>query len=152
MWPHVGHLIKGPCLGTSYTKLAPCLVWYQYIFCRYRYLFYLSRNPTRPLHSMSCIYMRENSLQHVTTLKNLVIIGILIVKRKVLHQKYESYKYALPLKNWVDWINTRQQKNVTNSKMYILRRSAQNLKKHIFLLITTFYNFSINFKDRNQLS
>ena len=25
-WPHVGHLIKGSCLGASYTKSAPCLV------------------------------------------------------------------------------------------------------------------------------
>ena len=26
MWPHVGHLIKGSCLGASYTSSAPCLV------------------------------------------------------------------------------------------------------------------------------
>ena len=47
--PHVGHLIKGSCLGASYTKTAPCLVWCRYIFCRLRYVFYLSRDPTKPL-------------------------------------------------------------------------------------------------------
>ena len=28
----------------------------------------------------------------------------------MLHQKYESYKYVLALKNWVDLITTRQEK------------------------------------------
>ena len=59
----------------------------------------------------------------------------------MLHQKHESYKYVL--KNWVDWIITRRQKNVTTSKMHILRRSAQKIKKkHTCLLMTTFYNFT----------
>ena len=48
-WCHVGHLIKGSCLRTSYTKLGPCLVWYQYISCRQRYVFYLSHDPITPL-------------------------------------------------------------------------------------------------------
>ena len=63
----------------------------------------------------------------------------------MLHQKHESYKYVLPLKNWVDWITTRQEKNVTTSKMYILRRSAQKLKKkqHIFPLMTNCYDFTL---------
>ena len=46
---HVGHLIKESCLGASYTKSAPCLVWCRYIFCRLRYGFYLSRDPTKAL-------------------------------------------------------------------------------------------------------
>ena len=49
MRPHFGHLIKGSYLGASYTKLAPCLVWYQYIFWGWRYVFYLLRDPTRLL-------------------------------------------------------------------------------------------------------
>ena len=60
----------------------------------------------------------------------------------MLHQKDESYNYVLPLKNRVDWINTRQEKNVTTSKMYIYRRSAQKLK-NICPLMTTFYNFTL---------
>ena len=91
---------------------------------------------------MSCIYVGESSLQHVTTLKSLVIIGILIVKRKILHQKQECYKYVLPLKNWVVWVTSRQEKYLTSSKMYILRRSAQKSKKN-FLLMTTFYNITL---------
>ena len=34
-------------------------------------------------------------------------------------------------------------KNVTTSKMYILGRSAQKLKNHIFALMTTFYDFAL---------
>ena len=37
------------CLGASYTNSAPCVVWYLYIFCRWRYVFYLSRDPTKLL-------------------------------------------------------------------------------------------------------
>ena len=49
-WPQVGHLIKGSCLGASNTMSAPCLLWWcRYVFCRWRYVFYLSRDPTRPL-------------------------------------------------------------------------------------------------------
>ena len=66
-------------------------------------------------------------------LKNLVIIGILIAKRKNVSWKTQIL-YVLPLKNWVDWINTRQEKNVATSKMYILRRSAQK-SKNIFLTL-----------------
>ena len=44
--PHVGHLIKESCLGAS----EPCLVWCWCIFCRLRYVFYLSRDPTKRLH------------------------------------------------------------------------------------------------------
>ena len=48
---------------------------------------------------MSSTVMGGSSLQHVTTLKILVTAAILIVRRKMLHQKHESYKYVLPLKN-----------------------------------------------------
>ena len=30
----------------------------------------------------------------------------------MLHQKHESYKYVMPLKNWVNWATTRGEKNV----------------------------------------
>ena len=65
-----------------------------------------------------------------------------LVRGKMLHQKDESYNYVLRLKNRVDWINTRQEKNVTTSKMYIYRRSTQKLK-NICPLMTTFYNFTL---------
>ena len=54
--------------------------------------------------------MGESSSQHVTTLKSLVTIVILIVRGKMLHQKNGSYKYVPPLKNLVDWTTTRQEK------------------------------------------
>ena len=47
---------------------------------------------------MSCIYMNESYLLHVTTLKSLVTIGILIVKKNNASSK-ASYKYVLTLKN-----------------------------------------------------
>ena len=48
---------------------------------------------------MSCLFMGESASQDVITLKSLVTIGILIVKRKMLHQKHESYEHLLPLKH-----------------------------------------------------
>ena len=48
-WSDVRYLIKGSCSGAFYTKLAPCLVWCWYIFCRLRYVFYLSCDPAKPL-------------------------------------------------------------------------------------------------------
>ena len=48
--PHVGHLTKGSCLGASYAKTAPCLVWCRYIFCRLRYVFiFICPHKTTPL-------------------------------------------------------------------------------------------------------
>ena len=61
----------------------------------------------------------------------------------MLHQKRGSYKYVLPLKNWVDWTTTRQEKNVTTSKMYILGRSTQKLKNIFFPLWLPFYDFAL---------
>ena len=34
------------------------------------------------------------------------------LRRKMLHQKHESYKYVMPLKNCVNWATTRGEKNV----------------------------------------
>ena len=49
-WPPVDHLIKGSCLGASNTQSALWLLWCRYIFCRWRFVFYLPREPVRPLH------------------------------------------------------------------------------------------------------
>ena len=59
-------------------------------------------NVTSQEHSIefSCIFVRKSSLKHVTTLQSLVAIDILI-REKMPHQKHESYKYVLPLKNWI---------------------------------------------------
>ena len=90
-WPHVGHLIKGSCLGASYTKSAPGLVWCWYIFCRLRMYFICHMTPQNHSVEMSCKFMGESTLQHVTNLKSLVTIGILIVRGKMPHQKLGSY-------------------------------------------------------------
>ena len=58
----------------------------------------------------------------------------------MFHQKRGSNKYVLPLEKWVDWTTTNPEKNVTASKM---RRSTQKLKRHIFPLMTNFYNFAL---------
>ena len=132
--PHVGHFIKGSCLGASYTKAAPCLVWCLYTFCRLRMYFICHMTPQSRSVEISYIFTGESTSQHVTTLKSLVTIDILIVRGKMLHQKRESHKYVLPLKNWVDWTTTRREKNVTTSKIYILGRSTQKLKNTFFPL------------------
>ena len=81
-WSHVGHLIKGSCLGASYTKSAPSLMWCQY-HTKGGDMCFICHVPLQD-HSveMSCIFMGESSSQYVTTLKSLVTIGIPIVKKK----------------------------------------------------------------------
>ena len=96
-----GHLIKGSCLGVSTTMWAPCLLWCRCMFCRWRYVFYLSRDPTGPFcWDVMRIYGRQ-LLATCHHPDSLVTIGILINKRKNGSSK-TSYKYVLTLKNWVD--------------------------------------------------
>ena len=130
-------------MGTSNTVSSPCLLWCWYIFCWWRYIFYLSRDQGRPLcWDVMCIYGWE-LLAVCTTLKSLVTIDILIVKRKDASSK-TFYKNVLRLKNWVDWITTRQKKNVTNTKMVYFEKKCPEIKKnHIFTLMTTFNNFTL---------
>ena len=82
---------------------------------------------------MSYIFMGESSSLHVTTLKSLVTIGILIVKRKNASSK-TSYKYILTLKKWVDWITTSREKNVTDTKMVHFEKMCPEIKKYICFL------------------
>ena len=50
----------------------------------------------------------------------------------------------LPVKYCVDWITTRQGKNVTNTKMvYFENKHQQMNKKHIFSHMTTFSGFTL---------
>ena len=53
---------------------------------------------------MSCIYMGESSLQHVITLKSLVIIGILIVKKKNASSKAQILEICATTEklSWLD--------------------------------------------------
>ena len=81
---------------------------------------------------MSCVFMGESSSPHATTLKSLVTICILMVKRKNASSK-TSYEYILTLKNKIDWIITRREKNVTNTKMVHFDK-CQEIKKYIFPL------------------
>ena len=74
--------------GSLYYQVSPSLLWCWYIFCRWRYVFHLSRDPTRPLRwDVMRLYVWElltvcRTLRAPRTLKSLVTIGILIVKRK----------------------------------------------------------------------
>ena len=43
----------------------------------------------------------------------------------MLHQKHESYKYVLPLKNLNNCVTTRLEKNITTSKNDILKKGVQ---------------------------
>ena len=45
---------------------------------------------------------------------------------------YTTCKYVLPLKNWIDWIISRQEKNITTSKLKHLRKGARKLKTILF--------------------
>ena len=134
MWPHVGH-------DPTWSK---CHVWEPLTLCQH--LAYCGVDTsstggdmcfichvTQQDHSVeiSCVFMGESSSPHVTTLKSLVTIGILIVKRKNASSK-TSYKYILTLKKWVDWITTRREKNVTNTKMVHFEKKYPEIKKYIY--------------------
>ena len=47
----------------------------------------------------------------------------------MLHQKHESSKYVLLLKNCVDWITTKREENVTNTKMAHFEKYIEIKKK-----------------------
>ena len=79
---------------------------------------------------MLCLFMRESSSPHDNTLKSLVTIGILMVKRKNASSK-TSYIQS-DTENWVDWINTRRGKNVTNTKMVHFEKKCPEIKKNIY--------------------
>ena len=115
--PHVNHLIKGSCLGVCW-----------YIFCKLRMYFICHVTPQNHSVEMLCIFMGESTLQHVTTLKSLVTIGILIVSGRMLHQKRGSYKYVLPLKNWVDWTNTKREKIVNLKNVHLTKTRGKNVE------------------------
>ena len=52
-------------------------------------------------------------------------------------------KHVLPLKNWVDWINYRQEKISQPQKGTFWKKSDQKLKGIIFFHMTNFYNFDL---------
>ena len=61
----------------------------------------------------------------------------------MFHEKYESYKYVPSLKNWVDWITTRQKKKSHNLKNVHFEKNCPKIEKRIFPLMTPFYNFTL---------
>ena len=62
----------------------------------------------------------------------------------MLYEKHESYKYVLPLKIWVDWLTTRQEKKYHNLKnVHFEKKCPKIKKKKISPLTTTFYNFTL---------
>ena len=45
------------------------------------------------------------------------------------------------MKNWVEWITSKWEKNVTNTKVVYFEKCPE-IKKNIFPLVTTFHNFT----------
>ena len=79
--PHVGHVIKESLdfKGRSQSMSPPYLDWCPEAFCKWKYnVFNLSCDLTRPRDLRSCDFMGGNSSRNVTTLINLVTIGIVI--------------------------------------------------------------------------
>ena len=46
----------------------------------------------------------------------------------MLHQKHESYKYVLLLKNCVGWVTTRREENFTDTKMAHVEKKYVEIK------------------------
>ena len=61
----------------------------------------------------------------------------------MFHQKHESYKYVPSLKNWVDWITTKQKKKSHNLKNVLFEKNCPKIKKRIFPLMTPFCNVTL---------
>ena len=95
-WPHVDHLMKGSCLEASNTMSDPCVLWCWCIFCMWRYVFYLLRDITRPLLWDIMQFMGESSSPYATTLKRLVSIDILVVKRTMFEHKSGTFWEEVP--------------------------------------------------------
>ena len=92
---------------------------------------------TQKDHSLDMlwVFMGESSSLHITTLKRLVNIGILVVKSKISSWK-TSYENVLTLKSWVYWITTWREKNTTNTKMVAtFWEVPRNLKKRAYFLL-----------------
>ena len=91
-------------VATSYSKSAHCLIWCPCIFCRWRYVFSLSLDLKTQLHQ--CV-------MHIYGCELLVVCHHL--DKFCDHRHSDSYEEKwfiknMNLKNWVDWINTKQQK------------------------------------------
>ena len=54
----------------------------------------------------------------------------LLLRRKMLHQNHESYKYVVPQKIWADWITTRREKMSKLKNEHFEKKRPKN-KKHI---------------------
>ena len=108
MWPHVGHLIKGSCLGASNTGITlPIVV------------------SIHPLLVEICILFVtwSNKITMLTT------ISILIVKRKNTLSK-TSYEHVPTRKKRVEWITTKQENSVTNTKMVYFEKKCPQKKTY----------------------
>ena len=124
---HVGHLTKGSCLGNSYTKLAPCLVWCRYIFCRLRMYFIRHVIPQNHFVDMSCIFMGESTSQHVQWEEKCLIENLDLINM-YCHWKIELTGQQLG-----------EKKMSQPQKCTFLEEVPKNLK--IYFPLTTFYDF-----------
>ena len=60
----------------------------------------------------------------------MIIVGM---RKKMLRQSQELSRSELPLKKLADCMSTKQEKKL-QPQTYILRKSAQKLKKHLCLI------------------
>ena len=108
-------------------------MWCQYIFCRWRYAFYLPRDPTRPLHWDVMHINSESFSQHVIKLKRLVTRGILSsnvneVIRSVLNFFYEKISRA-PKKHE----NPHNRTKIKKAAFYVHKKHLRGRKSIICL-------------------
>ena len=92
---------------------------------------------------ISCIYMGESSLQHLTTMKSLVIRDILIVKKKNASSKTRILYICTATEESSRLDNHQARKKFNNLKNVQLEKKCSKIKKHIFPLMTSFYNFTL---------
>ena len=130
--------------GSLFHKLSPCLVGCRYIFCRWSFVFYLSRDPTKLICGD---FMQIYGWELLPTCHHSYKFGdhrhSNSQKEKCFIKKYESYKCILPLKNWVVWITSRWRTKCHNLKNVHFEKKCPKSKKICFPLMITFYNFTL---------
>ena len=63
----------------------------------------------------------------------------------MLHQKHESYRYVLPLKNWNDFISTKRENlKTSNFSIWVKKSKLRNIL--VLHIMTTLHNFALKMK------
>ena len=64
-------------------------------------------------------------------------------KEEKLCQRLESYRFKLPLQNWINWISAGWDKISQPQKCKFLEKGRERQKQAILLFLASFHNFAL---------